>query len=392
MWFQKKKIFMDYASATPVLPEVKQVMEEYWSKDFYNPSAMYEEGVRVKKYIEVCRTEIARLVGAAKSGIIFTSSGTEANNLAILGTVAAAESKKPHIIISSIEHPAILEAALEVERSGGELSIVPVNGTGVVTPENILRAIKPNTVLVSVMLANNEVGTIQNVAKIGRLIREYRKKRDSSYPYLHTDASQAPAYIDTNIEKLQSDLMTLDASKIYGPKGIGLLVVRASVMLRPLILGGGQERGLRSGTENAALIAGFTRALHIVSKEREAESKRLKELQEYFVTEVGRLVPRVIVNTPPDQSLPNIVSLSVPGLLAELILLKLEKNGLLVSVGSACSSDEMTSGSPVIRALGKEELSESTLRFSFGRSTTRAEVAKAINIFAATVGHAKITA
>ena len=402
-WFEKKslarrrgRIFLDYASATPVLPEVRRVMEKYWSRDFYNPSAIYQEGVRIKEEIEQSRAGVALSLGVAPPGIIFTASGTESDNLAVLGAFEAfrqrsavagqaqgkkAKDGKPHIIISAIEHPAVVGAAEEVVRRGGEMSVLGVDEEGRVSPEALKKLLKKNTFLVSIGLANNEIGTIQPLSKIGRLLREYRKSHSSSYPYLHTDASQAPSFLDVSLETLHLDLLTLDNSKIYGPKGVGVLAVRRGVKICPIIFGGGQEGNRRSGTLNPALVSGFALALKIALRDREKESRRLENLREYFIESVSGYLPRVVVNGSRNNHLPNIVNVSLPGVLSEFILLKLDKAGVMVSVGSACSADERVSGSPVIRALGKSELAESTLRFSFGRFTTAGEVKQAVKIF-----------
>ena len=389
-WFEKKRIFLDYASATPVLPEVKRAMEKYWSRDFYNPSAIYREGVWIKEEVEESRTRVARALGVAPSGVIFTASGTESDNLAILGafesfrqvkkTLRQAQGK-PHIIISAIEHPAVIGAAEEVARRGGEMSILGVDEEGRVSPEALKKLLKKNTFLVSVGLANNEIGTIQPLSKIGRLLREYRKGRGSSYPYLHTDASQAPNFLDVSIESLQTDLLTLDGSKIYGPKGVGALAVRRGVKIHPIIFGGGQEGARRSGTLNPALVSGFALALDIALRNREKESQRLETLRKYFVKSVTKRLPKMVINGSLNNHLPNIVSVSIPGVLSEFILLKLDKEGVMASVGSACSLDERVSGSPVIRALGRSDLAEATLRFSFGRPTTLSDVKRTVEIF-----------
>jgi cysteine desulfurase len=392
---KNKRIFLDYASATPILPEVRQAVAKYFLADFYNPSAIYEEGVKVRKEVEECRAQVAKLLGASAKEIIFTSGGTESDNLAILGAFEAfrqaqgkrPESSKPHIIISAIEHPAVMRAAEEVVRRGGEMSIAEVDEEGVVSFEHLKNLLKKNTFLVSIGLANSEIGTIQPLAKIGRLIKEERKSRESNYPLFHTDASAGASFINVNIETLQCDLMTLDGAKIYGPKGIGALALRRGVSIHPIIFGGGQERGRRAGTENPGLIAGFARALEIAARDREKEGERLESMRQEFINIVVKNLPQAIVNGSGESHLPNIVSVSIPGVLAEFLLLKLDKEGVLVSAGTACSLDEKESGSPVIRALGKNDLAESTLRLSFGRFTTEKEMKKAAEIFCNSVGN-----
>lgn len=379
-FFKPQRIYLDYASTTPVLKEVEQEMKKYWSKNFHNPSSIYDEGRRAKNILSDLRTRTARILHVGAKDIIFTSGGTEANNLAILGAYERAKEKikKPHIIISAIEHPSVVEAALEVERRGGRVSVVPVDEGGFIDPAKVSKLVSSSTFLVSIMLANNEIGTIEPVAKIGRTLKQVR--RDNGYPYFHIDASQAPNYLDLNMETLQADMLTLDASKIYGPKGSGLLAVRPRVTLVPMILGGGQERGLRSGTTSLALIAGLVKAMEIAIRDRVRESGRLKRLQQIFIDGIKSQVPVALINTPED-SLPNIVSVSVPGVLGELIVLKLDKEGIMASTGSSCSLVGDDDGSDVIRAIGREDLAASTIRFSMGRSTSEKDVLKTLEIF-----------
>lgn len=382
-WFAKRRVFLDYASATPVLPEVKQSMDKYWSDNFYNPSAIYEEGLLVKKEIGEYRARVARALGTRAEDIIFTGSGTESDNLAILGALEASKKvfNKPHLIVSSIEHPAVTSLVEEVERRGVEVSILDVNEDGLVSIEELKKLLKKNTFLVSVALANHEIGTVQPIAKIGRLLRKVRKEKESVYPLLHTDASQAPNFLAVTVENLQADMITIDGAKIYGPKGIGVLAIRNGVKIHPLIFGGGQERGLRAGTLNPALVSGMALALETAQKGREKEFQRLEGLRIYFTRLIKKDLPIALFNGSEESHLPSIVSVSVPGILSEFVLLKLDEEGVMASVGSACSLDGKVSGSPVIRALGKPELAESTIRFSFGRMTTKQEVKKAAEIF-----------
>lgn len=390
---RKNRIYLDYASATPVRKEVLKAMDKYWSSSFHNPSAIYDEGLSIKSDVENFRAKVAKIVGAGEKQIVFTSSGTEADNLAILGAFEEAKKslKRPHLIISSIEHPAVERAAEEVVRRGGELSIVPVNEEGLVSAEQVRLAMKPSTFLVSISYANSEIGTVQPIAKLGRIVKEERKvrtdisKKISNFPLLHTDASAAPAYLQINIEKLQCDLLTLDGAKICGPKGIGVLAIRRGVKIMPIIFGGGQERGMRAGTVNAPLIAGFARALELAEAEREKESARIENLRNIFVKKVKEKLPKAIINGSDDSRLPNILSISVPGILSEFVVLKLSTLGVLASVGTACSMDEKTSGSPVIRSIGRGELAESTIRISFGKFSTESEVKKASEIFSETL-------
>lgn len=399
--FHKKRIYLDHAATTPVLNEVRKEMEKYWSHSFHNPSALYREGVEVKGKLEEYRTRVARILGVGKKDIVFTSGGTESDNLAIIGVfefykdLPRARGKKPHMIISSIEHPAVVEAAREVERRGGEVTVVGVDGEGLVSPEEVVKLIRPETFLVSIMLANNEIGTVEPISKIGRLIREEKKKRErnetgGNYPYFHTDASQAANYLTLNVESLNVDLLTLDSSKFYGPKGAGVLVVRPSVSIRPITWGGGQEGGLRSGTENLALISGFCIALEIAIRDREKEVARLRSLKDHFIKKIIKNVPQALINGSDQYSLPNIVNVSVPDVLSEMLLLALDQGGVIASVGSACSGIDREDGSPVLRAIGKSELDQSTLRFSFGRNTSISDIDQTLKIFYHALSRVKI--
>lgn len=375
---------MDYAAATPMLPEAIEEMKRFWRQDFYNAGAIYKKAVRVRDSLESYRTGIARILGVGAKDVIFTSGGTESDNLALLGVFEASEKKNPHIIVSALEHPAILEAANEIRRRGGEVSFVSPNDEGLISPEEVMSLVRENTVLISVALANGEIGTVQPVARIGRLLKKFRTFGESS-PYLHTDASQAALTQDIRMESLHADLLTLDAGKIYGPKGVGALIVRPGVSIRPQILGGGQERGLRSGTVNVALVAGFSKALEIISAERVREAERLRSLKGSFLSRVREEFPGAVINSSSKESLPNIVSLSFPGELAEFIAIKLEEKGVMVSTGSACAALKDDPGNAGVRALGKVGLEESTLRFSFGRETSERDIDAALEALKSSV-------
>lgn len=375
---------MDYAAATPVLPEVRREMERFWRQDFYNPGAIYQKATSVRDSLESYRAAIARILGVGHKDIVFTSGGTESDSLALLGVFEASGKKNPHIIVSALEHPAILEAADEIKRRGGEATIVPPNDEGLVSPEEVMSQVRENTILISIALANGEIGTIQPVGKIGRLLKKYRNFGEST-PYLHTDASQAALTEDLKMESLHADLLTLDAGKIYGPKGVGALVVRPGVSIRPLILGGGQEKGLRSGTVNVAGVAGFSKALEIVSRDRLKEAERLRSLKESFIRGVREFFPEAVINGSSKESLPNIVSISFPGKLAEFIAIKLEERGVMVSTGSACAALKDDPGNASVRALGKVGLEEATLRFSFGRDTSARDINAALEALKSSV-------
>jgi cysteine desulfurase len=393
----KQRTFLDTAASTPVLKEVGEEMVKYFSREFYNPSGIYREGVQARQGLEGYRARVAKILGAGSKEVIFTSGGTESNNLAILGVVEAfrraqdekpeKERDKPHLIISAIEHPSVEEVAKEAVRRGAELSLLPVDSDGFVKVDELEKLITKNTVLVSVSLANSEIGTIQAIPKLGRIVKEARKKHGGVYPLLHSDASAGISYLPVTLEGLQADLITVDAAKMYGPKGSGALIMRRGVKIHPILFGGGQEKGLRSGTENPAMVAGLAKALEIAVRDREVETKRLHSLRQSAIKEIWKRLPEAHINGAQvpggdvKTNLPDILSVSIPSVLGELLVLKLDSLGVAVSVGTACSTDQKISGSPVLRAMGKSEFAESTVRISLGRQTTEKELNEAIKIF-----------
>ncbi len=368
-FFGKKRIYLDSASATPVAPEVRRAMEKYFSKDFYNPSAIYGEGAKINAELLELRKRVAKLLHVSQRDIVFTSGGTESDNLAILGVFEATKEKleRPHIITLNTEHSAILETVYEAGKRGAEVTIIETDEEGKVNPEDIKNALRENTALVTLSYASSEVGTIQHVGKIGRIIREFRKKNGTAYPYLHIDASQAINTLSIDPEALNADLVTLDGGKIYGPKGSGVLIVRPGVLIRPQMLGGGQERGLRSGTENMSAIAGIVEALVALDKRREDDAKKFKALRELFVSLLESEIPEAKINGSRGNCLSNIVSITLEGKLHEFLAIKLDKEGVLVSTGSSCSSN-------------KNEEDKEALRFSFDRYTSENDIKSAVRI------------
>jgi len=375
----QKRIFLDYASTTPILPEVQKVMMPFFSSNFANPAALYEEGVFVKKVIENSRKKVASLLKAHNDEIFFTGSGTESDNLALFGIVNALKSKikNPHIITSSFEHPAIIEATKSLESEGVEVTYIKPNKDGFILPEEIKKALKNNTVLVSIMFANNEIGTIQNIREIAKTVRIFRKnkKTNTSLPYIHTDASQATNYFELNVLELHADLLTLDGSKIYGPKGVGILFLRRGVKLSPLIVGGGQEGGVRSGTENVSAIVGFEKAFSIVQTDREKESRRLQLIRDFTIKKILKENKNSELNGSFTDRLPNNINICFKGIDAEFAVIKLDSLGFCVSSSSSCRTIGENSSSYVIEAIGKgKECSESSLRFTLGRNTKKEDM------------------
>ena len=396
-------------------------MQEYSSAKYANPSSWYKEGVVAKKAMDNARKNIAAYIRAHADEIIFTSGGTEANNLAIMGVVKAfrknrtSKSKShPHLIVSAIEHSSIMEVAGALEKQGVEVTRIGVDNKGVVLLDEIKKAIKPNTVLVSIMMVNNEVGSVQPIREIAKIIRQARAKFGIAktsgekisagvYPLFHTDAAQAVLYENLNMEQLGVDLMTLDAGKIYGPRGIGALYVRRSLntLLQPIIFGGGQERGLRSGTENLSAIMGFAKAFEIAVAEREKESARIFQLREYFLNGLKKLIPNLVVNSGAAVSgdvtsqkhdvttcdiedlkvAPHILNISIPGIDNEFLLFQLDAAGIACSTKSSCLRDD--NESYVLKAMGAD--SKTALRFSFGRWTKKADISRALRVLSNSV-------
>ncbi len=387
----QKNIYLDHASAAPLDAEVFSVMKKYFLGIGANPSALHKEGLIARSAVEDARKKIAQIINARPNEIIFTGSGTESNNLAISGVLNTPR-PAPHIITTNIEHPSVLEVCKYLEKSGkAKVTYVEVEKNGIVDPKKIRAALKPNTVLVSVIYANNEIGTIQPIVEIAKEIRHYRKTRQDLVkntrsclvPLFHIDACQAINYLPVNVEKLGVDLMTFNASKIYGPKGVGALYKKGIVDISPIIQGGGQEFGLRSGTENVAGIVGFAKAMEIAESMKEKESKRLIKLRDYFFIKLQKnsSLASVVVNGDIEKRLPNNVNISVPGIESELLVIELDAHGIAVSSRSACKTND-SDESYVIEALHKDQAGkkndlateEGSIRFSLGRATAKADI------------------
>lgn len=372
----KSSIYMDYAAATPLDPRVLKSMQPWLTKHYGNPSSIHQFGQTARKAIDEARFKCIELLGAfSVHEIVFTGSGTESCNMAIFGAAFARAPKGKHIVVSAIEHPAVLEPARYLrDNFGFELTEVAPNRDGIVEPEAIEAALRPETILISVMLVNNEIGTIQPVAEVAKLAR-------SRGILMHTDACQAPGFVDINVAELGVDLLSLNGSKIYGPKGIGLLYVREGVQITPLVHGGGQEFRMRGGTENPALIVGFATALELVLKDAKKEAARLKKLRDELTNALLAL-PGITLNGCLEQRTENNVNVHVPGHLGETLVMRLDLDGLAASSGSACSSGK-TEPSHVLLALGQpQEKALESLRLTLGRFTTLTEIKKAAKIIA----------
>ncbi len=368
-------IYLDYAAATPMHPDVLAAMQPYFSERFFNPSATYLPAVSVRRDLEAARARLAHWLGARPTEITLTAGGTEANNLAIRGIME--QYPGANIVVSAIEHESVLRPA-----EAFDCRVAPVTADGLVTPEALAAVIDDRTVLVSVMYVNNEVGTVQPIRRLSQVVTEVRRARRAAgndLPlYLHTDAAQAAAYLDLHAARLGVDLISLNAGKIYGPKQCGLLYAAAGVRLKAQVLGGGQERGARSGTENVAGAIGFATALDLVQNHRETEAKRLMALRDDFIRQLEAALPHLTVNGSRKHRSPNNVHITLPGHDNERLIIELEQKGILCAAGSACSaSDE--AASHVLLAMGISEAdARASLRFSLGMQTTADEVQEVV--------------
>ena len=354
-------------------PRVLEAMLPYLQDDFGNASSIHQFGQKSRKAIDEARSKCIELLGAyGAHEIIFTGSGTESCNMAIMGAAFARKEKGNHIIISEIEHPAVREAAYYLrDNFDFELTEIAPNSEGLISTADIEAAIKKETILVSVIYANNEIGTVQPIKDIAALARERGV-------LFHTDACQAPGYENINVSELQPDLMTLNGSKIYGPKGIGLLYIREGLQITPHIHGGGQEFRMRGGTENTAAIVGFTKALELILTENHSE--KIAKLRDKLLDELLK-VPGLTLNGSRENRLANNINVHTPGLLGETLVMRLDIAGLAASSGSACASGK-TDASHVLLALGQSpEQAQQSLRLTLGHSTTEKEITEAVRIF-----------
>ncbi len=372
-------IYLDYAAATPLAPEVLAAMQPYLHDSFYNPSATYNAGRQSRQALEAARAQLALRLGARPSEIIFTAGGSEANNLAIHGVMR--NYPDANLVVSAIEHESVLAPAHRYSCREAK-----VRDDGVIDLEALQNLIDDQTVLVSLMLANNEIGVIQPLSDFGRKIaeiRRHRQKAGNSLPlYLHTDACQAANYLDIHVARLGVDLLTLNGSKIYGPKQSGLLFVAGGISLMPLIDGGGQERGLRSGTENVAQAVGLATALDLAQNQRQTEAKRLQQLQKQFIDELHVALPASVINGSRKHRLPNNVHLTVPGHDNERLLIQLDEAGIMAAAGSACSASNQEP-SHVLKALGLSPAeAQASLRFTLGRFTTSDDISTTVSSLA----------
>ena len=369
-------IYFDNSATTPIDPRVSEAMAPFLAGAFGNPSSLHWAGREAHAAVEHARHQTALLFGAKPEEIIFTASGTESDNLAIIGLVEALDHRENHVITSAIEHPAVLEPCRYLQQRGLEVTYLPVDSQGLVSPDDLRKALRPTTRLVSIMAANNVVGTLQPIQELARITREHGA-------LFHTDAVQAAGKIPLNVNTLPLDLLTLSAHKLNGPKGVGALYVRTGVALKPLIHGGGQERGLRSATENVAGIVGLGRAAEIAREDMSAEAARLVRPRDRLIETLAISLPNAYLIGHRYRRLPGHVCLGLAGQESEAIklLLALDEAGMAISTGSACSAHHASEPSYVLRAMGFDVLrARGSLRVTLGRFNTEAEVDRFLDV------------
>lgn len=373
-------MYFDHCATTPTAQEVVAAMQPYWREVYGNPSSLHQAGRKAAAALQVARQQVAALVHAGASEILFTSGATEANNMALQGVLPVGAYEELHLITTSIEHHAVLHTMQAMEKRGARVTYLPVDELGLISIEDLQDAIRPETRLISVMHVNNEVGSIQPIAKVAQIAH-------AAGALLHVDAVQGVGLWDVDVHALGIDLLSISAHKMYGPKGVGALFLRKGLSLEPLMYGGAQEKTLRPGTENVPGIVGFGKAAELIAQHREEYRAHIVQLRSTLIKFLLEKVPTVIVNGPEDPLVsPHVLSLTFPGCVAEMMQIQLAMQGIAISLGSACNSQEINP-SHVLMAMGlSREAADATIRVSFGKDNTLAEVHKFAEVLAQVAG------
>ncbi|MEH7544368.1 cysteine desulfurase family protein [Neobacillus vireti] len=365
-----ERIYLDHAATSPMHPKVIDKMVTIMNATFGNPSSIHSFGREARHYIDLARAALARSIGARETEIIFTGGGTEADNMALFGVAESYQTKGRHIITTQVEHHAVLHACKKLEKMGYEVTYLPVDETGRIAITDLQAALRDDTILVSVMYGNNEVGTIQPINEIGQLLEGHQA-------IFHTDAVQAYGVEDIDVNDSNIDLLSVSAHKINGPKGVGFLFARSTVKIAPLLFGGEQERKRRAGTENVASIVGFHEAVLIANEERSVKREKFIELKEMLIEKLHEGQVEFNINGSLEYSLPHVLNLSFPGTSVEAMLVNLDLAGVAVSSGSACTAGSIEPSHVLVAMFGKQsERLTNSIRFSFGFTTTKEEVSK----------------
>ncbi len=383
MWLSKRRIYLDHAAATPVLPEVLRIMKPYWNLHYGNPSSISKEGAIAREAVERARADVARTLRVRAENVTFTSGGTESNNLALFGAVkaitdAGVKESEVEIISTRVEHPSILRSLEHLEKTGCAVKYISVGEEGLISRQELEKLLSPKTRIVSVAYANSETGVVQDLGNIGRAIRAYEKKNNLKIIF-HTDASQAPLWLPCALDALSIDMMTQDAGKCGGPKGIGVLVHRGQTKLSPILYGGSQEDNLRPGTENVPLIVGCAKAIETAQKGFEHRATKVARLRDEFIKEL-ETIKGVVLNGSRTHRLANNVNISIPGIDTEYAVVVLDKGGVACSTKSACSGSDGGRSAVVYEMTKDEGRANSTIRFSLGEKTTRRHLSEAVRL------------
>jgi cysteine desulfurase len=399
MWhpFKKQRIYVDYAAATPLAPAVARLMRAFEDDVYANASGVHLEARQAHTALEEARAKIAGVLATTPHNVVFTSGGTESNNLALLGVVeklheGGREYADMEIVTTAIEHPSLIEPLRVLASKGVVVIHAPVAHEGRITEKDFRTLLSPKTVLVTFAYANSEIGVVQDVRALSRIVRLWRAEQKNSYPYVHIDACQAPLWLSCKMDSLGVDMMTLDAGKCYGPKGVGVLALRGDVSLTPLLRGGSQEGGLRPGTENVSLMVGCAAALHAAQLGWEERARKVTERCEFFIKKLAAAFPAMVLNGPHEGRLANNVNISIPGLDGEYAVVGLDVRGVACSTRSACKTNESLDegGSHVLRALClPQDVVQGAIRFSPGEQTTTRELERVVTLL---LDHARVAA